>query len=378
MYLRRNNIFMSINSNCIANPKNAHIKKTDIGESPDYISLKTIKNADTSTIEGIKLRNKAILELKERYRQVIEGSKNKLREMCSGHYTVLSNDILDNYEYDCYEHFMMAVDGMDLKRIQHMKGSYSFYIQLVRYLAAYNRKIINQYCGGTPKEKPLSVFRPANSSDKKTINIKVNGKEVKVVQLRSTDELHVGYILRNHDMKTFIYNPDYTYIRDKLGKLIKVLDNDNEVIFNDPGKKIRKLDEFNVRSEWMSGPDGTDISVFNTDDIRYTTIEEEMEHKEESKVLREAIDNAYAKFSGLQKSIWNSRMNQSAEQYEKKLNSNESAAKLEKASKPKFEDLGKRCDVSASVIKENMNAMREIVSLEIDAANRKYHTHVKF
>ena len=50
---------MSINSNCIANPKNAHIKKTDIGESPDYISLKTIKNADTSTIEGIKWIKKA-------------------------------------------------------------------------------------------------------------------------------------------------------------------------------------------------------------------------------------------------------------------------------------------------------------------------------
>ena len=71
-------------------------------------------------------------------------------------------------------------------------------------------------------------------------------------------------------------------------------------------------------------------------------------------------------------------MTQSAEQYEKKLNDGKKATELESASKPKFEDLGKRCDVSANVVKENMNAMREMISLEIDAANRKYHTHIKF
>ena len=114
---------MSINSKCTANPKHANIKKSSVGESADYISLKTIKNADVSTPEGLKIRNNAIIELKDRYKAAIEGSKRKLVEMCSGHYTVLSNDVIENYEYDCYEHFMMAVNGMDLNRIQHMKGT---------------------------------------------------------------------------------------------------------------------------------------------------------------------------------------------------------------------------------------------------------------
>ena len=369
---------MSINSKCTANPKHANIKKSSVGESADYISLKTIKNADVSTPEGLKIRNNAIIELKDRYKAAIEGSKRKLMEMCSGHYTVLSNDVIENYEYDCYEHFMMAVNGMDLNRIQHMKGTYSFYIQLVRYLAAYNRKIINQYCGGTPKEKPLDVYRPATELDEKTVTIKVNNRPAKFVKVKSTDNLRDGYILRNSDKDVFVYNHDFTYIRDNLGKVTKVVDMDDEVIFKNRNVEIRKLDACNVRSEWITSTEGKEISIFDTDSVRYTTVEEQMERKEESEILREAIGNAYAKFSGLQKSIWNNRMNQSAEQFEKKVADGKKAAELESASKPKFEDLGKRCNVSASTIKENMNAMREIVSLEISAVNRRYNTNIKF
>lgn len=369
---------MSINSKCLANPKNANIKKSSVGESADYISLKTIKNADISTPEGLKIRNKAIIELKDRYKPAIEGSKRKLVEMCSGHYTVLASDVIDNYEYDCYEHFMMAVNGMDLNRIQHMKGSYSFYIQLVRYLAAYNRKIINQYCGGTPKEKPLDVYRPAVDTDEKTITIKVNGEPLKFVKIKSTEDLRDGYVLRNSDKDVFIYNPDFTYIRNKLGKVTSVVNTDDEVVFKNKSNEIRKLDACNVRSEWITNSEGKEVSIFDTDSVRYTTVEEDMERKEESEILREAISKAYAKFNGLQKSIWNNRMTQSAEQYEKKLNDGKKAVELEAVSKPKFEDLGKRCDVSASTVKENMNAMREIVSLEIAAANRRYNTNIKF
>lgn len=369
---------MSINSKCLANPKNANIKKSAIGESADYISLKTIKNADTSTPEGLKIRNNAIIELKDRYKAAIEGSKRKLVEMCSGHYTVLASDIIDNYEYDCYEHFMMAVNGMDLNRIQHMKGTYSFYIQLVRYLAAYNRKIINQYCGGTPKEKPLDIYRPANSTDEKAITLKIDGEPYKFVKVKSSEDLRDGYVLRNSDKVVFKYNPDYTYIRNKLGKITSVVNNDNEVVFKNKSTEIRKLDACNVRSEWITNSEGKEVSIFNTDSVRYTTVEEDLERKEESEILREAIGKAYAKFNGLQKSIWNNRMTQSAEQYEKKLNDGKKAADLETASKPKFEDLGKRCNVSASTVKENMNAMREIVALEIAAANRRYHTEIKF
>lgn len=369
---------MSINSNCVANPKHAHIQKTSVGKSPDYISLETIKNADVSTPEGIKIRNQAIIELKDRYKAAIEGSKRKLMEMCSGHYTVLSNDIIDNYEYDCYEHFMMAVNGMDLKRIQHMKGSYSFYIQLVRYLAAYNRKVINQYCGGTPKEKPLELFRPAESSDEKAVSIKIGDVSKKFVKVKNYDEIQKGYILRNSDKKIFTYDPSYTYLKNKLGKIVSVVNMDNEIVFKNKESEIRRLDENNVRSEWITNSDGKEVSIFDTDSVKYTTVEEQFERDEESRILREAISNAYAKFSGLQKNIWNSRMTQSAEQFEKKLADGKKAIELDTVSKPKFEDLGKKCDVSANIVKENMNAMREIVSLEIDAVNRKYHSHIKF
>lgn len=369
---------MSINSKCLANPKHANVQKSALGESVDYTLLKTIKNADISTPEGLKIRNKAIIELKDKYKAAIEGSCRKLVEMCSGHYTVLSQDIVDNYEYDCYEHFMMAVNGMDLKRIQHMKGSYSFYIQLVRYLAAYNRKVINTYCGGTPKEKPLEMYRPATDADEKSIRLIVNGKEARYVKVKSSDDLRDGYVLRNSDKSTFAYNPNFTYLRDKLGKVTSVLNVDDEVVFKNRTSEIRKLDACNVRSEWITNSEGKEVSIFDTNSVKYTTVEEQMERQEESDILREAIGKAYAKFNGLQKNIWNTRMTQSAEQYEKKLNDGKKATELEVASKPKFEDLGKRCDVSASVVKENMNAMREMISLEIDAANRKYHTHISF
>jgi hypothetical protein len=369
---------MSINSKCLANPKHANVQKSALGESVDYTLLKTIKNADISTPEGLKIRNKAIIELKDKYKAAIEGSCRKLVEMCSGHYTVLSQDIVDNYEYDCYEHFMMAVNGMDLKRIQHMKGSYSFYIQLVRYLAAYNRKVINTYCGGTPKEKPLEMYRPATDTDEKSIRLIVNGKEARYVKVKSSDDLRDGYVLRNSDKSTFAYNPNFTYLRDKLGKVTSVLNVDDEVVFKNRTSEIRKLDACNVRSEWITNSEGKEVSIFDTDSVKYTTVEEQMERQEESDILREAIGKAYAKFNGLQKNIWNTRMTQSAEQYEKKLNDGKKATELEASSKPKFEDLGKRCDVSASVVKENMNAMREMISLEIDAANRKYHTHISF
>jgi hypothetical protein len=273
---------------------------------------------------------------------------------------------------------MMAVNGMDLKRIQHMKGSYSFYIQLVRYLAAYNRKVINTYCGGTPKEKPLEMYRPATDTDEKSIILIVNGKEARYVKVKSSDDLRDGYVLRNSDKSTFAYNPNFTYLRDKLGKVTSVLNVDDEVVFKNRTSEIRKLDACNVRSEWITNSEGKEVSIFDTDSVKYTTVEEQMERQEESDILREAIGKAYAKFNGLQKNIWNTRMTQSAEQYEKKLNDGKKATELEASSKPKFEDLGKRCDVSASVVKENMNAMREMISLEIDAANRKYHTHISF
>ena len=373
---------MSINSRCKANPKNAHIVKSAEGESPDYISLKTIKEADTSTIEGIRIRNKAIVELRDRYEAVIEGSKNKLKEMCSGHSTVLASDVIENYSYDCYEHFMMAVDGMDLKRIQHMKGSYSFYIQLARYLAAYNRKIINNYCGGMPKEKPLIIYRPITYAEElkkgKTFKVTFNGTTIASFKIKSTSDVYNGDLISN-GKKTIQYNPDYTYMRDVKGRLTKVLDSDDEVVLENTDKTSgTKLNAYNVRSEWVHNSEGEEVSVFDTDRAGTVSIEDQMEHEEESKVLREAIANAYAKFSGVQRNIWDNRLNQSAEQYEKKLNENKSASELANPSRPKYEDLGVRCNISASDVKENMKAMRLIVATEVEAANRKYHTDIKF
>ena len=374
---------MSINSKCKANPKNAHIVKSAEGESPDYISLKTIKEADTTTVEGIRIRNKAIVELRDRYEAVIEGSKRKLQEMCSGHTTVLASDVLENYSFDCYEHFMMAVDGMDLKRIQHMKGSYSFYIQLARYLAAYNRKVINQYCGGMPKEKPLVIYRPIKYAVEelkkgKVFNVICNGTTVVSFKIKSTMDVSYEDIISNGS-KTIKYSPDYTYMRDVKGRLTKVLNTDGEVILENVDKTAgTKLNAYNVRSEWTHNSDGEEVSVFDTDRAGMISVEDQWEHEEESKILREAIANAYSKFSGIQKNIWDSRLTQSAEQYEKKVNDNKSAADLASPSRPKYEDLGVRCSISASEVKENMKAMRLIVATEVEAANRKYHTDIKF
>ena len=222
------------------------------------------------------------------------------------------------------------------------------------------------------------MYRPATSSDEKSVKLVVEGNVARFVKVKSSDDLHEGYVLRNSEKATFKYNRDFTYLRDKLGKVTSVINSDDEVVFKNKASEIRKLDACNVRSEWIVNSEGKEVSIFNTDSVKYTTVEEQIERQEESEILREAIGKAYAKFSGLQKNIWNTRMTQSAEQYEKKLNDGKKATELEAASKPKFEDLGKRCDVSANVVKENMNAMREMISLEIDAANRKYHTHIKF
>lgn len=367
---------MEINSRCKANPKNAFIKKTVDGESPDYITLKTIKSADTSTIEGIKIKNNAIIELKERYQAVIEGSKRKLEHMASGHTTVLDSDVLKNYEYDCYEHFMMAVNGIDLNRVQHMKGSYSFYIQLVRYLAAFNRKIINRYCGGTPKETPLKVFRPAKTTDLKMVKLYIDGKEKNFVAVKNTESLYNGYVIQNTNKELVKFNPDFTYNRDKLGRLINITDTDGDVVLKNISTGIRKLDAYNTRSEWSKGEDGDDISIFDTSKAGYTTVESQLEHKSESQILQEAIKNAYSKFNDIQKHIWLVRMDQSAEQYEKRIAENKKVDGC--VSRPKFEDIGRKCSVSSMSVKENMKAMRTIVSLEIEAVNRKYNTNIKF
>lgn len=371
---------MSINVNCNANPKNAHIKKTSEGKSPDYISLETIKNADITTVEGLKIRNKAIVELRDRYEAAIEGSKRKLIEMCKGHPTVLAEDIIDNYAYDCYEHFMMAVNGMDLKRIQHMKGSYSFYIQLVRYLAAYNRKIINQYAGGQSKARPLTIYRKANDSDnkEKICTIKVGDKNVNVVKLKSSSNLQSGCYIMNQSKVAMEYNPDLVYIRDTKGRLMKVIDNDEDTVLEDDDIRVTKFNAYNVRSEWMSNSDGGEMSVFNTDRAGTISIDEQMEHEEESRVLREAIDNAFKKFSPIQQEIWNKRMTQSAEQFEKKLSTGKSGDELYQPSRPKYEGLGKMCNISPNEVKQNMKAMRTIISLEVNAANRKYNTDIQF
>lgn len=357
-----------INSKCLKNPKNSGIKKVAEGKSEDYVDLEIIKTADVSTKKGLNEKNKSIMNLFNRYDRVFEGSKKRLQEMCEGHPTVLANDVLANYKYDAYDHFIMAINSMDLSRIQHMKGSWSFYIQLVRYLAAYNRKVINNYCGGLSKDKSLKVY--ASESDF------INKKK----PLSSDVIIQKGYVLVNDKNEVFRCGASLNemYVRDDhSNKIVKVVDlNDKTLFENKSPKKWNGFNAYNVRSEWTNNTDGEEISVFDTSNVGSTTVEAEYERKEESKVLGEAISNAYSKFNGLQQKIWNSRLDQVACQQSVKLEKNNTPDRMGYSS-PKYEDLGKRCGVSSLEVKENLRYMKLVVEQEICAANRKYHTDYK-
>lgn len=369
---------MAINSKGIANPKNAHIKKSAEGKSKDYILLEQFKLADKNTKEGIKARNDAVIALMDEWSAAIEGSKRKLIELSQGHPTVLDSDLIENYKYDCYEHIVMGLESMDLKRIQHMTGSWTAYIRIVQYCAAYNRSIINKYCGGMPKEKPLEILRPSKKEEIGSISVKIGNKTKNFIKVKSFETLRTGDILRDSEKRIFKYDPDFVYQRDRNGKVVSVVDSDGTVLFKNVNKGIRKLDATNVRSEWTYDKDGKEVTVFDTDKVGYSSVEEQFERAEESKVLREAIAKAYAKFSGLQQNIWNNRLTQSSEQYNKKLRDGKSSIELDTPTKPKFEELGKMCGVTSAEVKSNMNAMRMMIALEIEAANRKYHTEVRF
>lgn len=160
--------------------KNALIKKEKKGESADFMDLLEIHGVDTETLNSflkecktnakgsyvltaeqqkawaniietsdkkvnIDKRNKAIMNLWQRYHDLILGCRNDLERMATGHKTVLESSILDDYENESFETFLHALNILDIPRMAHMKGSWTFWFTLKAYLIARNKSIINSH-----------------------------------------------------------------------------------------------------------------------------------------------------------------------------------------------------------------------------------------
>jgi DNA-directed RNA polymerase specialized sigma24 family protein len=104
----------------------------------------------------------------------------------------------------------------------------------------------------------------------------------------------------------------------------------------------------------VTNDDGDEISITDLCGSTYSgTLEDAYFKNEESVVLKEAIKNAYSKFSDKQKKIWNMRENGET-----------------------FTAIAKSMSVSSSSIKYQMNRIKDVLKGELDLSNKRHFTDV--
>lgn len=104
----------------------------------------------------------------------------------------------------------------------------------------------------------------------------------------------------------------------------------------------------------VTNEDGEEVSITDLCGSEYSdTIEDAFFRNEESMILKEAIKNAYSKFSDKQKKIWNMRENGET-----------------------FTAIARSMDVSSSSIKYQMNRIKDVLKGELEESNRRHSTDV--
>lgn len=148
------------------------LEATSEDESFDYRLLKIIKTSNKKAEV-----DKALVALWKQYKPAIVKARNQLKEMTAHYANPLDSDVFEDYVDESYETFYKAVSTMELKRIQHIKGTWTFYICLSGYLQAHNRTIITDHLRRCENETPertfidstgdeLSIFDMAQSNGK--------------------------------------------------------------------------------------------------------------------------------------------------------------------------------------------------------------------
>jgi DNA-directed RNA polymerase specialized sigma24 family protein len=104
----------------------------------------------------------------------------------------------------------------------------------------------------------------------------------------------------------------------------------------------------------VTNEDGDEVSITDLCGTSYSdTIEDAFFRNEESIVLKEAIKNAYSKFSDKQKKIWSMRENGET-----------------------FTAIAKSMSVSSSSIKYQMNRIKDVLKDELAVSNKRHMTDV--
>lgn len=155
--------------------------------------------------------------------------------------------------------------------------------------------------------------------------------------LKAIDGLKLSKIKTNHATWKF-WIQYYGYLRsanrDKINEYCRETKKERPItVMNKDGEEVLLTD---ICAETSTG-----------------TVEDEFFEKEESKILREVIKNGYNKFSDKQKKIWDMRSQSNS-----------------------FTDIAKSMGVSSSSIKYQMNRIKDILKVELDASNCKHSSDI--
>lgn len=196
------------------------IVTTSIGESEDYALFLDIKGDD-------KLKkDKALGELWKKYQPLVKKYKNWIKKNAMENHITADyvNPILEDYECSSAEPFMQAVNTIDLSRLQHMKGSWTFVYTFSGYLQRHNTKLI----GHTKK------IQDNETSGDKRIGGKGDGAEREITIFDTVEDNS--------------YNPEEVYDRSMDSKILKIAMKKAYERFNSVQKSIWDTSVSNIEA----------------------------------------------------------------------------------------------------------------------------------
>ena len=250
--------------------------------SEDYKLLVAVKTGND--VE----RNKALGELWKRYQPLIFKYKKWLINTAKENH--ISRDylspLLDDYEFECSEPFMQAVNTQELDRLDHLKSTWSLCYTFGRYLQRHNTKLIGH-------------------------SVKLHNNEV------SGD---------------------------------KIYSNSNS-------------------------SDGEGVTLFDTYEDNSYNPERMYDNKVESKILKIAIKKAYARFNDMQKSIWDTSIQNINDNTVKAFDRDGYKSSIKRVNAKKNEVSG-TLNLTTKELNNNLKDMKQIISSEIRRANKENNAAV--
>lgn len=278
--------------------KNAKIVKTGVGESDDFLSILKINGLDSDTVNNFlntiqvgndkkyhltkeqekeweeilskarskvskKDKDRATVELWQRYTDLVYASRNTLIKCTTGKKSYFDSDIINNYYWESYEPFMKAVKTIDIPRLAHMKGSWTFHFSFKAYLVARNKNLIHDF-----------LERTYNETSEWSLN--KNGEEMSYFDMdRTNNQLDSLKEIRNINKKS-------------------------ESLLNTNFSAVYKIALNNMKDR---------LGQVTYETLSTESPENKYFKKEESRIMNTAISKAMKGFSPTQRTIWNCRLN---------------------------------------------------------------------